>query len=90
MEDKFDLPYGDSVHDVVAAMRRLVEKSKLRTLTAQRRYERNPTPTNEHGWLLVAQEFYYASRLSVDFVEACVRVMAEHMAAVTEKKGSMN
>lgn len=90
MENKLDLPPGDTVADALGAMSRACRHAKLRCLVAKRRWERSPSKETEHNYMLTAQEYYYVAKLRHDFQEAAMKTLAARHAEVSEKKGSVN
>lgn len=89
--NKLDLlPPGESIPDALGAMARLVRHSKLRVLVAKRRYERTKTKTDEHNYMLAAQEYYYAAALSADFRKAITETLAARHFEKTEKNDKLN
>ena len=89
-DEDFDLPPGDTLIDAIGALTRLMNHAKLRCLVAKRRWERLPSKTTEHGYLIAAQEYYYAAKMRKDFQEKAVESLATKHAEIMEKKGSVN
>jgi hypothetical protein len=81
---------GDSVKDALEALQRLVRRAKLRAMAAKRRYERTKTKTDEHNYMLSAQEFYYMAALSSDFGRAANEALAAQIHNTKAKLGTVN
>jgi hypothetical protein len=91
MEKPLDLLVpGDSVREALDALKRLVGKSKLRALIAQRRYERTKSQADEHGYMLASQEYYYAAALCSDFTKALAVAVAQQIHNNNEKSNKLN
>lgn len=81
---------GEPISEVLESLKRITRRAKTRALVAQRRFLRLGTPVTEKGWLLAAQEYYYAAALCGDFTEALAQALAEKSAESSAKNNSLN
>jgi hypothetical protein len=84
------LPPGDTAADALGALARLTRHAKMRVLVAKRRYERTKGKTDEHNYMLAAQEYYYAAALSADFRKALTETLAAKHFEKSEKDDKLN